>query len=494
MPLALVGPLLLVSAQALPALEGDPEGTALLEPWLEGALRSTEAFGAWPDAPWSVHLHGEDATFERATGAPTGRFACWVGSTLHLRPWAKLQRRDLGALLRHELTHRRLAAQELPRWKEEAICLWAEAHTRPPEPWPAEPEEPLQKGVDRALMAGTTASQRWAYAWLRAWLGGQPLPRPPGRPKADAWRSERSLHVLWPPERLPRTLLLNDRMYPWKPSAHFRFEGEVHFGPGMPVARLEGVVDIEASSAGWRMTWTTDPGTWIAAATEGELGAEAPGEAKRALAAVLRVWLQGHPEGHHPDGTFCPLTHCAVIRGHPTREGLAAAAQAPELALAQDRAFFTGSKGGVSWSPREAWGGGSAVAGAAQVVPGDPWATWTRVLTAAQVRQLKASVRPGLLQGQRGLHLGVSGPYAVEALRMEAGRRFGWTSWPSNACEAESRPDGGLVLRGHGWGHNVGLCLATALSRARGGARAEEILQEAFGSKKLDFPDQGADP
>ena len=33
------------------------------------------------------------------------------------------------------------------------------------------------------------------------------------------------------------------------------------------------------------------------------------------------------------------------------------------------------------------------------MVPEDPWATWTRVLTAAQVRQLKASVKPGLLPG-----------------------------------------------------------------------------------------------
>lgn len=494
MPFVFVVPPVLLAAQPMPGYEGDPEGAARLESWLESALRSTVAFGAWPEGAWSVRVHDEDATFERVTGAPTGRFACWVGPTLHLRPWPKLQRRDLGALLRHELAHRRLAAQDLPRWREEAICLWAEAHTRMPESWPTEPEEALQKRLDRALLAGTTASQRWAYAWLRAWLGGQPLPRPPGQPRTDGWQPERRIKVLWPPERLPRTLLLNDRAYPWKPSAHFRFEGEARFGPGMPVARLEGLVELEASAVGWRMTWTTDPETWIAAATEGELGSEAPLEAKRALAAVLRVWLQGHPEGHHPDGSFCPLTHCAVIRGQPTPEGLEAAARTPEFALAPERAFFTGSKGGISWSPREAWGGGSAIAGAAQVVPGDPWATWTRVLTAAQVRQLKASVRPGLLPGQRGLRLGVSGPYAVETLRLEAGSRFGWTAWPSNACEAELRPDGSLELRGRGWGHNVGLCLATALYRARGGAKAEEILEEAFGSKKLDFPEQGADP
>jgi len=225
----------------------------------------------------------------------------------------------------------------------------------------------------------------------------------------------------------------------------------------------------------------------------GERGT-AKSTAVRALAAVLRTWLAGHPEGHHPDGSFCPLTHCAVIRGRPSGDGLRAVAAAPELDLAPERAFFTGSKGGVSWSPLEVWGGGSSLAGSAPVVPGDPWATWTRVLTAAQVRRLKASVPPGLRPGQRGLRLGVAGPYAVESLRLEAGRQFGWTTWPSNACEVEVQPDGSLTLQGHGWGHNVGLCLATARYRAGAGVRAEEILQEAFGVTKLHDQPPPADP
>lgn len=491
---------LLLAVQVTPEVEGNPEATALLGPWLDSALGSTAAFGAWPEGAWAVYLHDDDAGFEQATGAPTGRFASWIGATLHLRPWAKLQRRDLGALLRHELTHRRLAAQARPRWQEEALCLWAEGHTRLPKPWPLEPEATLQKRLDRALLAGTTGSQRWAYAWLRAWLGGQSLPKPRGpvMPRSDEWQSEsaetRTITVCWPPERLPRVLFINDHEYPWQPSAHFRFEGDVRFGADMPVSRLTGKVGFAAEQTGWRLTWTTQSDTWIAAATEGELGSQAPFEAKRALAAVLRLWLRGHPHGHHPDGSFCPLTHCAVLRGQPTQAGLQAVAEAPALDLAPDQAFFTGSKGGSSWSPREAWGGGSLLAGAAQMVPEDPWATWTRVLTAAQVRQLKASVKPGLLPGQRGIRIGVSGPYAVEALRLETGRCFGWTTWPSNACEAELQPDGSLALRGHGWGHNVGLCLATALYRAKRGDPAEEILQEAFGLPKRELPSKPADP
>jgi len=487
----------LVAIQLPPGVEGDPEAAALLGPWIDSALRSTEAFGDWPEGAWQVRLHEEDGGFEEATGAPAGRSASWVGSTLHLRPWSQLQRRDIGALLRHELTHRRLLLQGLPRWKEEATCLWAEGHTRPPVSWPPEPEALLQKRLDTALGAGTTAFQHWAYAWLRAWLGRRPLPNAPGRsmPGPAGWRPEaEQLRVVWPPERLPQTLIVNDREYLWQPSAHFHFRGEVRFREGLPVDRLEGGVDLEGVPAGWRMTWTTDSDTWVAAATEGELGREAPFEAKRALAAVLRVWLQGHPRGHHPDGSFCPLTHCAVIRGQPTRQGELAAASAPELDLTPERACFTGSKGGISWSPREAWGGGSSFVGTASVIPGDPWGTWTRVLTTAQVRQLKASVRPGLLPGQRGIRIGPSGPYAVEALRLEAGRRFGWTVWPSNACEAELQPDGSLALQGHGWGHNVGLCLTTARYRAVRGDRAEEILLDAFGSMKLHLPDPGADP
>lgn len=41
-------------------------------------------------------------------------------------------------------------------------------------------------------------------------------------------------------------------------------------------------------------------------------------------------------------------------------------------------------------------------------------------------------------------------------------------------------PGGALRLRGHGWGHNLGLCLATARFRVAHGATAEQILAEAF--------------
>jgi len=490
-----------------PAWSGDPAAEPRLAAALESALRSTEAFGPWPSGPWGVHLHDDDLGYQGATGAPTGRDACWTGATLHLRPWSRLQRRDLGALLRHELTHRRLEAQGWPRWQEEARCLWAEGHTRPPESWREAPETAVQARLDRALQGGTTASQRWAYAWLRAWLAGRALPELPrvSEPGAEVWRMEaddppagrpitRPLRIVWPPERLPRVLVLAGQELPWKPSARFHLTGGIRFGPGMPISRLDGSVLLEAVATGWRLVWTTDPGTWVAAATEGELGRDAPPEAKRALAAVLQSWLQDHPKGGHPDGSLCPLTHCAVVRGLPTQGGRRAAATAPILAVPPDQAFFTGSKGGVSWSPREAWGGGSSMAGTAPVVPGDPWATWTRVLAPALVRRLKASVRPGLRPGQRGLQLGPSGPYAVEALRMEAGRQFGWTTWPSNACQAELRPDGSLALRGRGWGHNVGLCLATARFQARAGARAEEILLEAFPPTGLHSADEPADP
>ncbi|MBK8794268.1 MAG: hypothetical protein IPN59_14425 [Holophaga sp.] len=97
------------------------------------------------------------------------------------------------------------------------------------------------------------------------------------------------------------------------------------------------------------------------------------------------------------------------------------------------------------------------------------------------MRLLKGSVRPGVKAGQKGMMLGRSGPYPVEDLRLAAGRAFGWTAWPSNACEGEVDAQGRLLLRGHGWGHNVGLCLATAISRARQGEKAEAILTGAFG-------------
>ncbi|MBK9796306.1 MAG: hypothetical protein IPP58_07385 [Holophagaceae bacterium] len=163
-----------------PVFEGDLDAQVPIEEALRAALAATRAHGAWPAAPWRVHLHTEAGSFARATGAPTGRSAQWVGDVLHLRPWEQLKRRDLGAVLRHELTHRRLAGLDLGRWEEEARCLWAESHRRPPQAWPPAPTFAQQARLNRALAGGTTREQAWAYRWLRAWLRREPLPAPPG--------------------------------------------------------------------------------------------------------------------------------------------------------------------------------------------------------------------------------------------------------------------------------------------------------------------------
>ena len=237
---------------------------------------------------------------------------------------------------------------------------------------------------------------------------------------------------------------------------------------------------------GWNLRWVTTPEAWVAAATDGELGRDAPFEARRALASVLKRWIEGHPRGNHADGSLCPLTHCAVIRGEGSEATQQAMRTSPDLKLDARWAFFCGSKGGVSLSPREAWGDGPDIKEGAEAIPSDRWQIWERTLTAAQVKLLKGSVRPGLRPGQKGLMLGASGPYPVEELRLAAGRAFGWPAWPSNACEGEVDAEGRLHLQGHGWGHNVGLCLATASWQARRGQKAETILAGAFGLEALE--------
>lgn len=471
-----------------PVLEGDAPGLAALEAALRAAFLATAAQGPWPPGPWRVRLHDEDAAFERATDAPPGRSGQWVGDTLHLRPWDRLRHREPGAILRHELTHRRLRSAGLRRWREEAHCLWAEGHRAPRAVWPAAPSAGLQDRLDRALAGGTTKEQAWAYRWLRAWLQGRPAPAPPAAAGGteEAWRKEAlsltpAVTVVWPAERLPGPMVVNGQRLSHRPGRTWRFQGAVRFGEGSPLGPLRGGVRVRAERRGWQVAWTVPRPAWIAAATEGELGAEAPFEARRALAAVLGRWLDGHP-GQHPGGTYCPLTHCAVIRGTASKGTSEAAAAAPELDLDSRWAFFTGSAGGRSLSPRQVWGEGPRDAGPAPEVPGDRWLRWERTLSAPQVAALKREVRPGLKAGQAGMKLGESGPYAVEALRLAAGRRFGWTAWPGNACEGELLPDGSLRLRGRGWGHNAGLCLATARFRAKGGAMAEQILAEAFPS------------
>lgn len=469
-----------------PVIEGDGADQGALDDALRMAFASTAGFGPWPPGPWRVRIHPDAATFEQATGAPTGRSGQWLGDTLHLRPWEQLRRRNLGALLRHELTHRRLRDARLRRWAEEARCLWAEGHAKPPRAWPAAPQGGVQARLDRALAGGSTREQAWAYRWLRAWLHRDPLPQPPGRTGAAAerWIQEapvlaETVTVVWPAERLRGPMVVNGHRLSHRLGRTWRFQGAIRFQAGFPVAPLRGAVQVRAERHGWRLAWTASRTAWVAAATEGELGADSPFEARRALAAVLERWLAGHPR-QHPGGVLCPLTHCAVVRGGASPGTAQAAETAPTLDLDSRWAFFTGSAGGHPLSPRAVWGDGPAEAGAAVEVPGDRWMAWERRLDASQVAALKREVAIGLRPGQLGMKLGASGPYPVEALRLAAGRRYGWTTWPSDACEAELLPDGSLHLKGRGWGHNVGLCLSTAHFRAAQGATAEQILAEAF--------------
>ncbi|GLH72008.1 hypothetical protein GETHLI_05100 [Geothrix limicola] len=469
-----------------PVFEGDLGAQGQVEAALRSAFATTLAQGPWPAGPWRVFLHPDAGSFERATGAPPARSGQWLGDTLHLRPWDQLRRRDPGAVLRHELTHRRLAGKGLRRWNEEARCLWAEGHARPPKAWPAPPAVMLQDRLDRALAGGTTREQAWAYRWLRAWLRREVLPVPPQHQprETETWVKEavtlgETVTVVWPAERLRGPLTVNGQRLSHRVGRTWRFQGRVRFSEGFPVHDLRGQVRIRAATHGWSLSWTASRAAWIAAATEGELGAEAPYEARRALAAVLGRWLEGHPN-QHPGGVLCPLTHCAVVRGQASEDTARAVSAAPVLNLDPRWAFFTGSAGGHSLSPREAWGEGPSETGSAESVPEDRWATWERTLNPAQVAALKRRLKPGLKPGQVGLRLGDSGPYAVEDLRLAAGRSFGWTTWPSNVCDGALQADGSLHLRGRGWGHNVGLCLASARFRAGQGATAEQILSEAF--------------
>lgn len=476
----MIAALLLLAAA--PRLSGDPEAAPRLEAPLQAAVAATQSYGLWPGGPWEVRLHLDAEAFERATGAPPGRAAQWVGGVLHLRPWEQLRRRDLGAVLRHECVHRRLASAGLRRWEEEARCLHAETHVRPPAAWPPAPAPATQDRLDRALAAGTTRTQAWAYAALRAWIAGRPLPPPPVAPRTpetSLWHKEalgeerRAVVVTWPAERLPKTLRLDGQPLARVPHRLPSTEG---LGPGVP--RLKGRLELRPAAGGWSLAWRTDALTWVAAATAGELGEDSPFEARRALAAVLWTWLRAHPAGNHPDGSLCPLTHCAVVRGLPSESTRRAAAAAPPTP--PGAVWFCASKGGVSLSPLQVWGRGGAGAAPVPSVPGDPWAAWTRTFTPAEVRLLKREVAPGPRPGQAGMRLGEGGPYPVEDLRLAAGRAFGWTRWPSNACQGESLPDGSLRLEGHGLGHNVGLCLATAREQAARGLTAEAILQAAF--------------
>lgn len=240
--------------------------------------------------------------------------------------------------------------------------------------------------------------------------------------------------------------------------------------------------------------------TEIAPGALPDAAAEALYEAQIIVARTYAVSRRGR---HGAEGfDLCDTTHCQ--RYEPARLKSARwAALASRVASRTSRgvlvhdgrlieAVFHADCGGHTADARDVWGAARAYLVAKRDAIRDPHREWTSELDAARLVQALAADRRtriepplrdlAIVRRDRSgraarIRLAGRGPVEVDGdvFRAVVTAGLGLRALPSTRFTLR-RQGGGWQLRGTGFGHGVGLCQAGALSRARAGAKAAEIL------------------
>ncbi len=286
--------------------------------------------------------------------------------------------------------------------------------------------------------------------------------------------------------------------------------------------QFRGTLAVTAGEKHLQLVLTQPLEAVVAAVVSAELSPEAPPEAARALAVVIRSYLASHVGRHAGQGfDFCDSTHCQLFfgeqwarwdAGHETGGTLsalgrqAAADTQGEVLREADGgltdAYFTACCGGRTTTPAVAFGTGQDTGQDSTTTTGVrcPWCrtgqffTWTRRVDR---RTLARAILPELVATE-SWSIAVAGrtpdgfvtDVVVNAgsrhitmpnhrFRHLVGQRLGWNLVLSNRYAIEPHGEW-FVLRGHGFGHQVGLCLAGAIAQARAGRHYRDILRHYF--------------
>ncbi|MGQ9896007.1 MAG: SpoIID/LytB domain-containing protein [Acidobacteriota bacterium] len=282
--------------------------------------------------------------------------------------------------------------------------------------------------------------------------------------------------------------------------------------------QFRGTLTVTVGKQQLQLVVTQPLETVVAAVVSAELLSDAPLEAARALAVVVRSYLAKQVGRHANHGfDFCDSTHCQLFFGEQwvRREagrqtgsvvsalGKQAAADTHgevlwETGGALADTYFTACCGGRTTTPAVAFGPEQSSATAMGVRC--RWCRDGRFFTWMRRVDRQALVRAVLpeLAATEGCHLAVARRTADgfvthiaahtgsryvtlpnHRFRHLVGRRLGWNLVLSNRYTIESQGEW-LVLHGHGFGHQVGLCLAGAIAQARAERHYRDILQYYF--------------
>lgn len=289
---------------------------------------------------------------------------------------------------------------------------------------------------------------------------------------------------------------------------------------GRLIRTLAGSLRIDAADGAIRTIVHTDPESLVARVAASEMSGASELESLKALAVVARTFIHATRSRHSRQGfDFCDTTHCQWYQGEDrllrddrfSRLVRRAVRETENLVLNDNGrvlpVYFTGSCGGRTAPPELIWGQSSSDGPPVErSVPchwcqGSRFYRWERHIRKEMFLRVieeltgtsshHARLLPQLTEQGFVKALCVeSGDerrcISEEDLRSKVGRVFGWNLILSNAYTIEDRGYG-LVFRGRGFGHNVGLCLSGAVAQAKGGREYDDIL-------KYYFPHTGLSP
>ena len=198
----------------------------------------------------------------------------------------------------------------------------------------------------------------------------------------------------------------------------------------------------------------------VAAVVAAEMPASYPPEALKAQAIVARSWYSAS-RGRHRDYDFCDTTHCQVFKE-------AAVRMTPPLVIRYNgqalAALYSASCGGTTMTAEEVGMNGEAYP-YFRIECEEKAEGWERRFRGKDAEALQ--VRPH-----------------AESVRISLCRALGWDALPGNRYLVERSGDG-ILLRGKGRGHGLGLCQQGAAAMARRGAPAARIIEHYYPNTTL---------
>jgi stage II sporulation protein D len=257
----------------------------------------------------------------------------------------------------------------------------------------------------------------------------------------------------------------------------------------------------------FRVVVAIDIETYVAGVLAGEGATFKSPSAIDAMAIVARTWALASRGRHRAAGyDFCSLTHCQFFRPPMAADGSNAMAEAAARTAGRVLnyegklidAFYSAHCGGRTAHAASIWPDRAApylVSVADPACARDQrdweqtihWAELTRVLREDLVPGLRGKVSDMQIEKKessgRAITLRLAGDSArvidAHAFRYAINRRLGWNTLKSSMFTIQ-RTDAGLLFRGRGLGHGVGLCQNGAELMGQSGASAERILAHYF--------------